>query len=79
MRLSVEMMVLYVGGDGGGEEVGAGIALMKALADDGGGDVFVECEQEMDSGLLRGRQGEGCEGRMIFEGEAGAADDDPFG
>ena len=72
-------MVLDVGGDGGGEEVGAGVALMEAVAEGGGGDVFVEGEEEMDAGLLGGGQGEGCEGGSIFEGEAGAADDDPFG
>ena len=73
------MVGLDVGGDGGGEEIGAGVALVEAVAEDGGGDVFVEGEEEVDAGLLGGGEGEGFEGGWSFEGEAGAADYDPLG
>ena len=74
--LAVEMVGLDVVRDAGGEQVGAGVAGFEALAQAGGGYVFVDCLEEVDAGLLRRGEAEGIE---ITKGEAGPADDDPFG
>ena len=70
------MVGLDIVRDAGGEQVGAGVAGFEALAQAGGGYVFVNCLEEMDAGLLRRGEAEGIE---IAKGEAGSADDDPFG
>ena len=72
----VEAMGEDVVGDVGGEEVRAGVASVKADAEIGCGDVFVDRLEEMDAGALARGEAEGGE---IVEGEAGAADDDPLG
>jgi len=76
LREAVEVVGEDVVGDGGGEEVGAGVAGFEALAETGGGDVLVDGLEEVDAGPLVGGEVEGGE---VVEGEAGAADDDPFG
>lgn len=65
-----------IGGYGWGEEVVAGVACMESLAEGGGGDIFVDGVEEVDAGELGGCEMEWGE---VFEGEAGAADDDPLG
>ena len=63
-------------GDIGGEEIGAGVAGLEALAEIGGGDALVDGLKEVDAALLvRGE----VEGREVVDREARAADDDPFG
>jgi hypothetical protein len=74
--LSVETMGLDVVRDAGGEEVGTGIAGFEALAQVGGGDLFIQVLKKMDTGLLEGGKTECVE---IAEREAGTARDDPFG
>jgi hypothetical protein len=76
LRAAVEVVGEDVVGDGGGEEIGAGVAGFEALAETGGGDVLVDGLEEVDAGLLVGGEVEGGE---VVEEEAGAADDDPFG
>ena len=65
-----------VGGDCWGQEVFAGVACLEAVAEAGGGDVFVDGVEEVDAGELCGCEVDRGE---VFEGEAGAADDDPLG
>ena len=65
-----------VGGDGEWEQVGAGVAGGETLAEVGGGDVHLDGVEDVDAGALGGSE---SEARRIFQGEAGAADDDPFG
>ena len=59
LRNGSGMMVEVVGedvlGDGGGEEVRAGVAGFEALAEIGGGDVLVDGLEEVDAGPLDGR------------------------
>jgi hypothetical protein len=74
--VAVEIVGLDVVGDDGGKEIGAGVAGFEAVAKAGGGDVFVDGLEEVDAGLLEGRQAHGVE---IAERRAGAADDDPLG
>jgi hypothetical protein len=74
--MAVEMVGKDVVGDGGGEEVGTGVAGFETLAEIGGSDVVVDGLEEVDAGLLVGVEVDGGE---VVEREAGAADDDPFG
>lgn len=78
MRLAVlvEVVVEDVGGDSWREEVEAGVASLEAMAEGGRGYVLVDILEEVDAGALAGSEVECGE---VFEGEAGAADDDPFG
>ncbi len=77
-RLAVEVVGLDVVGDRGREEAGAGIADAEASAKVGGGDVFVDGGEEVDSVALGWGEGERGELRL-GEGKFGAADDDPLG
>ena len=72
------MVRLDVGGDGRREKAGAGVSSFEALAEVGGGDVFVDGGEEVDPGTLGGGQGEWCEFGLC-ERRAGAADYDPLG
>jgi hypothetical protein len=74
--VAVEVVGEDVVGDGGGEEVGAGVAGFETLAEVSGGDVVVDGLEEVDAGLLAGSEVEAGE---VFERGARAADDDPFG
>jgi hypothetical protein len=74
--MAVEVVAKDVVGDGGGEEIGTGVAGFETLAEIGGGDVLVDGLEEVDAGLLMGGEVEAGE---VVEWEAGAADDDPFG
>jgi hypothetical protein len=71
-----------VGGDGGEEEVVSGIVRRgclgdhQALAERGGGDVFVDGVEQVDAGELGGGEREAV---GWAERRAGAADDDPIG
>ena len=74
--IAVEVVGVDVGEDFGQEEVGAGVSGLEALAEAGGGDVFVDGLEQVDSGsLVRGEMERG----EIAQREAGAADDDPLG
>jgi len=72
------VVLLDVGGDRGGEQVVAGVALAQAFAEGGRGDVFGDAGEDVDAGALGGSEGERGEG-FVAEGVAGAGDDDPFG
>ena len=67
-----------VGGDCGEEKAGAGIAGSESSAKVGGGDVFVDGGEEVDSVALGWGEGERGELRL-GEWKFGAADDDPLG
>jgi hypothetical protein len=67
---------LDVGGDGLGEEVGAGVAGFQAVAEACGGNFLVDGLEEVDAGaLVRGEEAI----VQVVEREAGAAYYDPFG
>jgi len=74
-RVLVEMVRLDVLGDGGWEEVWAGVASFEALAQIAGCDVLVDSLEEVDAGLLVWSE---VKGREVVERSAGSADDDPF-
>jgi hypothetical protein len=74
--MAIEVVGEDVVGDGGGEEVGAGVASFETMAEIGGRDVVVDGLEEVDAGLLARSEVEAGE---VFERRAGAADDDPFG
>ena len=67
-----------IGGDGFRQEVEAGVAVAEAVAEGGGGDVFLYSGKDVDAGALGGREGE--RGKSGFgKRVAGASDDDPLG
>ena len=74
--MTVEVVGEDVVGDGRGEEIVTGVAGFEALAEIGGGDVFVDGLEEVDAGLLSWGEVEGGE---VVERSTRAADDDPFG
>jgi hypothetical protein len=57
-----------VGSHGGWKKAGTGIAVVEALAEIGGGDVFVDGGEEMDASALAWSEGERGEPGLIQEG-----------
>ena len=72
----VEVVGQDVSEDFGWDEGGARVSVSEAMAEIGGGDVFVDGLEEVDAGTLVWSE---IESREVVEGEAGAADDDPLG
>src|ERR1035441_6348125 len=75
---AVEAVGLDVVGDGSGQQAGAWISGVQALAEFGGGDVLVHGGEEVDAAALCGGESEWRE-LGFGEQEFGTADDDPFG
>lgn len=74
----IEVFGLNVTSHGIGKEVGAGVAVVEAFAEGGGGNIFGDSGEDVDAGALGGGEGERGEGGF-GEAVAGAGDDDPFG
>jgi hypothetical protein len=67
-----------VGGDGGREQAWAGVSGLETAAKAGGGDLFVEGGEEVDTGALCGGEVERRD-LGLAERKVGPADDDPLG
>ncbi len=68
MDLPVEVVGLNVGGDGRWEKIWAGVSAVEAATEFGGGDVLVDCGEQVDAGPLGGGESERRQLRQIEEG-----------
>jgi len=72
---AVEAVLMNILSDQYGEQVFAEVAGLEVLAQVGGGSIHVHAVQEMDALAVGGGEGHAL---GVAQGEAGAADDDPF-